>query len=185
MAEAPLINADRPLVLFPVRLETRFFGQELRVRIYPDKIHVDTHEPELTADELEWGKHFHTVLWSAATEEVPVFTSVSWRTTCAVVEFVLPSTTAAREPIARTEVRRVVMGFSFSDLGGVRPRWGDHLSIHPAGAHPARSRRFRADARSAPIVGARAATSGSAVPASAEPEVDQLPREEGAAGIEQ
>ena len=76
MAETPLINADRPLVLFPVRLETRFFGQELRVRVFPDKIHVDTHEPELTADELEWGKHFHTVLWSAATEEAR---KVAWR----------------------------------------------------------------------------------------------------------
>ena len=69
MPDPLLLNADRPLVLLPVRLETRFFGQELRVRIFPDKIHVDTHEPELTADELEWGKHFHTVLWSAKTDE--------------------------------------------------------------------------------------------------------------------
>jgi len=43
----------RPLVLFPVRLETRFFTQadgsvELRVRVYPDKVHIDSHEPELT-----------------------------------------------------------------------------------------------------------------------------------------
>ena len=53
----------RPLVLFPVRLETRFFQQadgsfELRVRVYPDKVHIDSHEPDLTADELTWGKHF-------------------------------------------------------------------------------------------------------------------------------
>ena len=69
MPDPLLLNGDRPLVLFPVRLETRFFGQELRIRVFPDKIHVDTHEPELTADEVEWGQHFHTLLWNATTEE--------------------------------------------------------------------------------------------------------------------
>jgi hypothetical protein len=69
MPESSILNADRPLVLLPVRLETRFFGQELRVRIFPDRIHVDTHEPELTADELEWGKHFHTLVWNAKTDD--------------------------------------------------------------------------------------------------------------------
>ena len=69
MPDPLLLNGDRPLVLLPVRLETRFFGQELRIRVFPDKIHVDTHEPELTADEVEWGKHFHTLLWNAATED--------------------------------------------------------------------------------------------------------------------
>ena len=51
---------DLPLVLLPVRLETRFFTlangtTELRVRVFPDKIHLDSHEPELTADEQTWG----------------------------------------------------------------------------------------------------------------------------------
>ena len=64
----------RPLVLFPVRLETRFFPQaagtsELRVRVYPDKIHNDSHEPELTADELTWGKHFWEQMWRAVGNE--------------------------------------------------------------------------------------------------------------------
>jgi hypothetical protein len=66
MADDKLIDADRPLILFPVRLETRFFGAELWVRVYPDKLHIDTHEPELTADELQWGKHFHESRWRAA-----------------------------------------------------------------------------------------------------------------------
>jgi hypothetical protein len=69
MPDPILLNGDRPLVLFPVRLETRFFGQELRVRVFPDTIHVDTHEPELTADEVQWGQHFHTLSWTAASEE--------------------------------------------------------------------------------------------------------------------
>src|SRR5262245_6226430 len=64
----------QPLVLFPVRLETRFFPQpdgtsELRIRVYPDKIHVDSHEPQLTDDEVTWGQHFWEQTWRAADDE--------------------------------------------------------------------------------------------------------------------
>jgi hypothetical protein len=60
---AELAPADQPLALLPVRLETRFFAlpdgaHELRIRVFPDQIHVDAHEPGLTAGEIEWGKHF-------------------------------------------------------------------------------------------------------------------------------
>lgn len=62
-----------PIALFPVRLETRFFAQpdgssELRVRVYPDKVHIDSHEPELTADELTWGHQFWEQTWKASSE---------------------------------------------------------------------------------------------------------------------
>ncbi len=70
-----LCAADRPLALLPVRLETRFFaqpggGSELRVRVYPDKIHLDAHEPALLAGEIEWGQHFWTQDWLAGNDTV-------------------------------------------------------------------------------------------------------------------
>jgi|GEM_PF-2076833 len=72
-ATARLLGTDRldgtvetkhPLLLLPVRLETRFLsarngsGTELRVRVYPDDVHIDTHEPGLTEEEERWGNHF-------------------------------------------------------------------------------------------------------------------------------
>lgn len=67
---AKLCNADRPLALFPVRLETRFFAQpdgssELCVRVYPDRIHIDAHEGELTPAENTWGQHYWTQIFRA------------------------------------------------------------------------------------------------------------------------
>ena len=63
LADALSLAPNQPIALFPVRLETRYFalpagGFELRVRVYPDKVHVDTYERELTEQELTWGKHF-------------------------------------------------------------------------------------------------------------------------------
>src|SRR5262245_44437441 len=65
---------DLPLVLLPIRLETRFFtiaggATELRVRIYPDKIHLDSHERDLTADEQMWGQHYWEQNWRAGTNK--------------------------------------------------------------------------------------------------------------------
>ena len=58
------LSTKLPIVLFPVRLETRFDADAsvLRVRIYPDEIVADSHEPELTDREREAGEAY----WRAA-----------------------------------------------------------------------------------------------------------------------
>ncbi|MEY7849605.1 hypothetical protein AB7C87_10470 [Natrarchaeobius sp. A-rgal3] len=62
-----------PACLLPVRLETRFVDSgdlagsgepdELRLRIYPDQLHVDSHEPELTEAEVDAGTKFWARLY--------------------------------------------------------------------------------------------------------------------------
>lgn len=55
---------DWPVLLLPVRLETRFLGDDLCIRIYPDQIFVDTHRPELSPEEETAGKYFHDIYTS-------------------------------------------------------------------------------------------------------------------------
>ena len=72
-ATARLLGTDRlagtvatthPLLLLPVRLETRFAprrtgtGTDLLLRVYPDDIHIDSHEPGVTSEEERWGTQF-------------------------------------------------------------------------------------------------------------------------------
>ncbi|MGH9373448.1 MAG: hypothetical protein ACRD15_18150, partial [Vicinamibacterales bacterium] len=58
---------DVPLVLLPVRLETRFrqsgANTDLLIRIYPDDLHIDTHEAGLTPDEVTWGRSYWEQTW--------------------------------------------------------------------------------------------------------------------------
>lgn len=56
------LDGGLPVALLPVRIETRFAdnGTTLHIRVFPDQIHVDAHEPELTDDEIEAGRHYWT-----------------------------------------------------------------------------------------------------------------------------
>lgn len=65
------LEANVPIVLLPVRIETRFAGTDLLVRVYPDEIAADAHEPELSAAERAAGD----VYWVGGTDELG-----AWRT---------------------------------------------------------------------------------------------------------
>lgn len=72
--QVELASSSLPLAMLPVRLETRFFPladgrSELRVRVYPDKIHIDAHDPELTAEELDWGRRYWALQWHAGADD--------------------------------------------------------------------------------------------------------------------
>lgn len=44
-----------PILCLPIRVETRFYDQDkprLRIRIYPDRIHLDRHDPRLSKSEV-------------------------------------------------------------------------------------------------------------------------------------
>ena len=58
-----LADSTHPLALLPVRLETRYSGGELLVRIYPDQVHVDAHDPRLSAAEQAAGHEFWRTQW--------------------------------------------------------------------------------------------------------------------------
>lgn len=61
------LSPDLPLVLLPVRLETRFRENQLLVRVFPDTVHVDDHEPELTTSEVAAGRAFWEATWRGGT----------------------------------------------------------------------------------------------------------------------
>ena len=72
-AQLPIMSINRPILLFPVRLETKFKlvesngnrKLELWIRIYPDEISIQTHEPNLTEDEYEAGCLYINRIWWA------------------------------------------------------------------------------------------------------------------------
>jgi hypothetical protein len=52
------VPAGVPIALLPVRLETRYHDGVLKIRIYPDRLHVDAHEPGLSATEADNGLRY-------------------------------------------------------------------------------------------------------------------------------
>ncbi|HEY4302947.1 MAG TPA: hypothetical protein VGM82_00660 [Gemmatimonadaceae bacterium] len=101
------LNAGVPIVLLPVRIEARYFngGDELRVRVYPDQIHADAHEPELTATERDAGMAYWNAIFAApdpktrtTTPWINLASSIGPERAAWVVETLRPSN--ATTPIA-------------------------------------------------------------------------------------
>lgn len=65
------LDGRLPVVMLPVRIETRFGdgGDTLHVRVFPDQIHIDAHDPALTPDELAAGRWYWETRWAAPGDE--------------------------------------------------------------------------------------------------------------------
>ncbi len=69
VVEAPIADPTVPVALLPVGLETRFSGDTLLIRVLPDEVHVEDHEPELTDGEVDAGRAFWAQVWRGGTAE--------------------------------------------------------------------------------------------------------------------
>lgn len=65
VASTAQLDPVTPMLMLPVRLETKY-GRDatgailLRIRVYPDDIHFDSHQPELTQRELDAAATYHS-----------------------------------------------------------------------------------------------------------------------------
>ena len=58
-AEVAKLEASAAIVLLPLRIETRFDGDVLKVRVYPDEIFMDSHERALTLEEQAAARKYY------------------------------------------------------------------------------------------------------------------------------
>lgn len=128
------LNGSIPIALLPVRLETRFFenNTELRIRIYPDQVHLDSHEPELTDAEVAAGERYWTARWrgGAATRRAAwqeIAGTLEPRRARWVVEQLTPSNFAAEQteaaPVFRATPRKAEAWTRAVQARGLPDRW--------------------------------------------------------------
>jgi len=86
------LDKKTPIALFPIRLETRFAKKrnvaqnkiefQLLVRVFPDSIHVKTHEPELTEQEYRQSHKFWIEYFLSGKDEQSERTQAVWSSIC-------------------------------------------------------------------------------------------------------
>ncbi|MFT4216667.1 MAG: hypothetical protein QM619_05705 [Micropruina sp.] len=112
-------SPSEPLVLLPVRLETRLADTErgivLKVRIYPDEIHVDDLVRGLTEAEVAAGRAYWSAVWAEPIDEAAfgqLVEAVSSRRAEWVAHVCTPTNLAERPAVAPV----------FSDVGLIAAR---------------------------------------------------------------
>ncbi|MCZ2264165.1 hypothetical protein, partial [Isoptericola sp. QY 916] len=126
---------DVPLVLLPVRVETKLRGQVLRVRVAPDTIHVDSLVRSLSDGEVDAGRAYWSALWDAPEDPAPwvgLLAAAGPRRAAWVAEATTPTNLAGRDqgppqfPATPAEVTRGTVARCLPDRFVVRvqPRGG-------------------------------------------------------------
>ena len=156
------LAADVPVALLPVRIESRFLPAtasptHLWVRIYPDDLHVDLHEPALTDSEVGAAEHYWAARAGANDDETVIdaaWTQLAERFEPARAEWIVRITQPGADgvprlddiarkdgPWTRAAVARalpdrfVALGYA----GGQRvfAEWGEAVADRvPVGPHP-------------------------------------------------
>src|SRR5215471_3494651 len=110
------LDAATPVLFLPVNIETRFMDgvegrSELWLRIYPDQIAINTHEPELTDQEIADGKTYWDAVWRAGNPPASIDTAKApWRglasrygsPRAAWIALTMTPTNVAQQPAAAT-----------------------------------------------------------------------------------
>jgi hypothetical protein len=155
------LDTTVPLVLLPVRLETRFMdrpggGSDLLVRVYPDDVHQDAHERGLSADEIGWGRHFWEQSQEAGSDEAlrrQAWTQFAGRFGPARAAWIARETEPTRAPQPRERAPRGAytrvlpdrwVALGYQDGKCVFTAWGD-LIPHPLPTAPVPSAAGRLD----------------------------------------
>jgi hypothetical protein len=98
------LDGTTPMALLPLRIETRYSDQHtLRVRIFPDQVHVSAHDDALTDAEVDAGRRYWLLRWSDLTNMT--LASKAWGAMCAGfrpgrARFVVGASRPTNEPAA-------------------------------------------------------------------------------------